>query len=224
VTSPHAKTIAFFDFDGTLLERDSGVICALPSIRRRLLGPRIGARLIGTYLLSKAGLRTRADAQRVGFECYAGRDLAELRAIMQSLHDEHLRKWISSPVRERVEAHRQAGDRTVILTASAYFFAEPIARELSVDELIGTQVSFEGGVCTGRVDGTILDGEGKLAAARACSARHETPLDACAFYTDHVSDLPLLQAVGRPVVVGSSPKLLSIARSRGWTILPHARP
>src|SRR4051794_37262473 len=119
-------TIAFFDFDGTLIVRDSGVICAIPSIRQRLLGPRIGARLIGTYLLSKAGLRTRADAQRIGFECYRGRSLTELRAIMQTLHDEHLRRFVSGPMRERVAKHRAAGDRLVILTASAFFFAEPL--------------------------------------------------------------------------------------------------
>ena len=77
-------SIAFFDFDGTLIVRDSGVLCAIPSIRRGLVGPRLGGRLVGTYLLSKAGLRTRTDAQRVGFECYRGRSLDELRAIPQT--------------------------------------------------------------------------------------------------------------------------------------------
>src|SRR5947209_3291434 len=104
-------SIAFFDFDGTLIRHESGVICALPSIRRGLVGPRIGAQLVGTYLLSKAGVRTRTDAQRVGFACYAGRTLEELRAIMQSLYDEHLRAWISAPMRARVAEHRSRGDR-----------------------------------------------------------------------------------------------------------------
>src|ERR1700759_1178319 len=102
-------SIAFFDFDGTLIQKDSGVICAVPSIRRGLLGPRIGARLVATYLMSKAGLRTRADAQRVGFAGSAGKTLEELRAIMQALHDEHLAPWVSWPMRERVEAHREKG-------------------------------------------------------------------------------------------------------------------
>src|SRR5687768_10794852 len=70
VMSERSGRIAFFDFDGTLVVRESGVICAVPSIRRGLLRPGIGARLIATYALSKLGLRTRTDAQRVGFECY----------------------------------------------------------------------------------------------------------------------------------------------------------
>jgi HAD superfamily hydrolase (TIGR01490 family) len=214
--------IAFFDFDGTLIVRDSGVICAVPSIRRGLLGPRIGGRLIATYLLSKTGLRTRADAQRVGFECYRGRSIDELRAIMQALHDQHLRRFVSDPVRDRVAKHRAAGDRIVVLTASAFFFAEPLCAELEIDELVGTQVVFADGLCTGRVDGAILDGQAKLAAAMKCALAHGVSLDRCAFYTDHVADLPLLEAVGTPVVVGESRALARVAHTRGWETLPHA--
>jgi HAD superfamily hydrolase (TIGR01490 family) len=213
--------IAFFDFDGTLIRRESGVICAIPSIRRGLLGPGIGARLVGTYLLSKIGLRTRTDAQRVGFLCYAGRTLEELRALMQSLHDEHLRAFLSPAMLERVEAHKRAGDRLVILTASAFFFAEPIARELGIDEVVGTQVGFSDGRCTGLVEGAILDGAAKLAAARASAGALGIDLARCAFYTDHIADLPLLEAVGTPVAVGPTRALAREARRRGWEIVRH---
>jgi HAD superfamily hydrolase (TIGR01490 family) len=214
--------IAFFDFDGTLIRHDSGVICAIPSLRRGLLGPRIGARLIGTYLLSKAGLRTRNDAQRVGFACYAGKTLDELRAIMQSLHERHLRPYISRPMRERVEHHRRAGDRLVILTASAFFFAEPIARELELHEVIGTQVGWDaGGRCTGLVDGEIVEGRVKLQVARKLAGTHGTELGRCAFYSDHTVDLPLLEAVGTPVAVGPTRALRRVAEARGWAIVPH---
>lgn len=214
--------IAFFDFDGTLIVRDSGVICAVPSIKRGLLRPGIGARLIGTYLLSKVGVRTRTDAQRVGFECYGGRSLEELRGIMQALHDEHLRRFISAPIRERVAAHREAGDHLVVLTASAFFFAEPICAELGIDELVGTQVGFVDDLCTGTVDGSILDGTAKLAAATRCAAARHVSLAECSFYTDHIADLPLLEAVGNPVVVGSSAPLVRLARERSWRLIAHA--
>jgi putative phosphoserine phosphatase/1-acylglycerol-3-phosphate O-acyltransferase len=214
-------SIAFFDFDGTLLRRDSGVICAVPSIGQGLLGPRIGTRLIFTYLLSKAGLRTRTDAQRVGFECYAGRSLDQLRTIMTHLHENHLRAWVSPAMRREVDRQRAEGARLVVLTASAFFFAEPLARELELDEVLGTQVAFSDGLCTGRVDGQILEGEAKLAAARAYAEARSVPLSACTFYTDHVADLPLLEAVGAPVAVGPNRALARVARARGWPIVQH---
>jgi HAD superfamily hydrolase (TIGR01490 family) len=214
-------TIAFFDLDGTLLRHESGVICAIPSVRRGLLGPAIFAELVGTYLLSRVGLRTRNDAMRVGFRCYAGRSLPELRELVQSLYDEHLRRHLSPAMVARVRAHREAGDRMVILTASAFFVAEPVARDLGIDELLGTQVRFEAGVCTGAVDGDILDGDAKLAAARAVAERRGTDLARCTFYSDHVADLPLLEAVGTPVAVGPNRALERVARERGYRILPH---
>ncbi len=215
-------SIAFFDFDGTLIRRDSGVICAVPSVRRGLLGPGIFAELVATWLLSKAGLRTRNDAMRVGFRCYTGLSPEELRAIMQSLYDEHLRAFLSAPMVDRVRAHRAAGDRLVILTALATFVAEPIARDLGFDELVGTRVAFAAGRCTGRVDGEILDGDAKLAAARLAADGAGLGLDRCSFYSDHIADLPLLEAVGTPVAVGPNRALARVARARGWRVVEHA--
>jgi HAD superfamily hydrolase (TIGR01490 family) len=214
-------TIAFFDFDGTLISRESGVICAIPSIRRGLVSASIGARVIGTYLLSKAGLRTRTDAMRAGFLCYAGRTLEDLRGIAQALYDDHVRAYLSAPMQDRIEHHRGRGDLLVILTASAFFFAEPIARELRIDEVIGTPLRFVSERCTGLVDGEILDGDAKLRAAQAVASRRGVDLSACTFYSDHIADLPLLEAVGTPVAVSPHPPLAAVARARGWSVVSH---
>lgn len=215
-------SIAFLDFDGTLLTRDSGRICALPSLRRGLLGPRTGARLVATYALHKLGFASRTAVQHAGFACYAGRTLDELRALMGELHERHMRAHVSPAMRARVDAHRRAGDRLVVITASAFFFAEPLVAELGLDELVGTQVGFAAGRCTGMVDGTIVEGLAKLAAARRVAAARGVALSECTFYSDHLADLPLLEAVGTPVAVGPDVALRRVARARGWTVLDHA--
>jgi putative phosphoserine phosphatase/1-acylglycerol-3-phosphate O-acyltransferase len=213
--------IAFLDFDGTLLVRDSGRICALPGIRAGLVPPRRAAQLVSTYLLLQAGLRTRTDVQLVGFSCYAGRTLDELRGLMHELHERHMRRFVSRAMRVRVAEHQRQGDRLVIVTASAFFFAEPLARELGVDEVVGTRVCFEGGRCTGRVDGDIVEGPAKLAAARRVADALGVGLEGCSFYSDHIADLPLLEAVGRPVAVAPHRPLARVARARGWAIVDH---
>jgi HAD superfamily hydrolase (TIGR01490 family) len=214
-------TIAFFDFDGTLIRHDSGVLVALPSARRGLLGPALFAELVATWLLSKVGLRTRTDAMRVGFRCYAGFTLAELNAIMDDLYASHLQADLSPTSVARVRAHRDAGDRLVILTAAAVFLAEPIARDLAFDELVGTRVGFVEGRCTGLVEGEIVEGAVKLAAARTIAARAGVELARCAFYSDHIADLPLLEVVGTPVAVGPNRALQRVARERGYRVLEH---
>jgi phosphoserine phosphatase len=58
-------------------------------------------------------------------------------------------------------------------------------------------------------------------AARAIAEARGADLAECTFYTDHVADLPLLEAVGTPVAVGPNRALARVARARGWTIVEH---
>lgn len=136
----------------------------------------------------------------------------------------HLRPHIAPAMRRRVEEHRDAGDRLILLTASAHFLAEPIGRDLQLHEVHGTRLSYEDGLCTGRVDGELLDGEAKLRLATRLAAEQGVGLADCAFYSDHIADLPLLEAVGRPVAVEPHPPLARVARERAWTILAHDLP
>jgi len=68
---------------------------------------------------------------------------------------------------------------------------------------------------------SILEGPLKLAAAQKLAEARGVKLADCAFYSDHVADLPLLEAVGRPFAVGPHAPLAAIARARGWTVVPH---
>lgn len=208
--------IAFFDFDGTIIRGDSGLICAWPAIRRGMLPFGRVVRFAGARALQKLGLQTREQAYAIAFSCYRGRTLDELRDAWSDLYREHLRSRISRPVADRLRQHQAAGDRCVVLTLSADFVAEPFAREHGIESVVGTRIAFANGLCTGMIDGELLDGSAKLRAAGAVAAEAATALYECAFYSDHTADLPLLEAVGRPVVVGSRRDLVEIARRRGW--------
>jgi phosphoserine phosphatase len=42
------------------------------------------------------------------------------------------------------------------------------------------------------------------------------------FYTDSITDLPLLERVGNRRVVNPDPKLRSLAKTRGWSVRDFA--
>lgn len=217
--------IAFFDFDGTLLTGDSGLLCAGPSVRLGLLSPAIALEFVGRYALYKAGLGTRRAMQRVGFRCYRGRTLEELRATTRDLHGRYLREHVSPAMRRAVENHTRRGDRLVILTGAAHFFAEPLGEELGFHEVHGTQLEYGAdGRSTGKVAGDILDGDAKRTLAAKLAEDAGTRLEDCAFYTDHVADLPLLEVVGFPVVVGQGKGLEEAMARASWPHVPHHRP
>src|SRR5688572_8142969 len=133
-------TVAFFDFDGTLITGDSGLICAWPTMRAGHLPPPIVLSFVGRYLLYKAGLGTRHQMQRVGFSCFRGHTLETLRSRTAELSSIHLAGRLSPAMASAVAHHRSRGDKLVILTGAAHFFAEPLGRELGFDAVHGTQV------------------------------------------------------------------------------------
>jgi phosphoserine phosphatase len=93
---------------------------------------------------------------------------------------------------------------------------------LGIADVIGTELEFKDGVCTGLVSGNVLLGAHKLARVQAFAAERGVDLADCSFYTDHINDLPLLLAVGRPIAVSPNRRLRAEALRRGWEIIVHA--
>jgi hypothetical protein len=61
--------------------------------------------------------------------------------------------------------------------------------------------------------------EGKVLSMRELAEREQIDLSASHAYSDSESDLPMLRAVGHPVVVNPDAELRRIASSEGWEVL-----
>jgi hypothetical protein len=57
----------------------------------------------------------------------------------------------------------------------------------------------------------------------AFAAAHEIDLEASYAYSDSLSDLPMLRAVGNPVAVNPDPPLAALAKEEGWQVLRFER-
>ena len=79
------------------------------------------------------------------------------------------------------------------------------------------------GLFTGELGGTFIYGEGKLVGMRRFAEEHEIDLASSYAYSDSVSDLPMLRAVGNPVVVNPDEELTRIAREQGWRVMRFER-
>jgi hypothetical protein len=55
------------------------------------------------------------------------------------------------------------------------------------------------------------------------ASTHDIDLAASYAYSDSLSDLPMLRAVGNPVAVNPDPPLATIAREEGWQTLRFER-
>src|SRR3546814_915150 len=78
-------------------------------------------------------------------------------------------------------------------------------------------------VTSGKYSGNILPpqtiGDGKREAIVGFLKEWKSNPNDCYGYGDHISDLPLLESVGFPVVVARDPTLITVAQERGWRML-----
>jgi phosphoserine phosphatase len=89
---------------------------------------------------------------------------------------------------------------------------------------IGTRYEVDAeGNFTGRLDGPFVYGPGKVTAMENFAREHDIDLAASYAYSDSESDLPMLRAVGNPVVVNPDPPLAAIAKAEGWQTLRFER-
>src|SRR3954451_8901697 len=93
-----------------------------------------------------------------------------------------------------------------------------------MDGGIGTRYKIDaGGAFTGRFDGPFVYGPGKVEAMEAFAAEHRIDLAESYAYSDSLSDLPMLEAVGHAVVVNPDPALAAIAKREGWQTMRFER-
>src|SRR5690606_34397489 len=111
------------------------------------------------------------------------------------------------------------GDLVAIVTGATRYAAEPLAEELGIEHVVCTRLDVSpSGRFTGRVEQPMCYGAGKIALARKVADAHGLRLEEATFYSDSITDLPLLEAVAEPVAVNPDARLARVARARGWPV------
>lgn len=213
--------LVFVDVDGTLLP-------GAPADGRFLvhlfvgghLGPRQVIRALAVPPLPTGASRVTALLHRRGY--FAGLPAEQVHALARRFVAERLAVLMRSDLLNRLRRHRRGGDRVVLLTAMSDLIAQPLRQMMGADAAVATRIPSENGRLQGAGAGPIPFAAGKLAAAEALCAAAGRRLAACTAYADSMTDLPLLQQVGTPVVVAPPRDLRRVAERYGWEILPAA--
>jgi hypothetical protein len=100
---------------------------------------------------------------------------------------------------------------------------EPIGEMLGVDRVVATRMVTVDGHYTGEID-FYAYGENKAVALRQVAAESGYDLADCYAYSDSVTDLPMLSAVGHPTAVNPDRALRKAAAEHGWPVLEFTWP
>ncbi|MEU1007004.1 HAD family hydrolase [Streptomyces sp. NPDC005890] len=218
--------VAFFDVDGTLTT--SGSMFRLLAYYLAAMGrpPRVYEERRRELKAMAAIGCPREATNRAYFAGLQGVDAAVLDGVADRWFAAELSTggYYHPPALAALRAHQERGDHVVIVSGSFPAPLRPIAADLGVEEVWCTQPELAHGRYTGELTGPPMIGAAKAeAVAHVLARRGAEPAD-CVAYGDHISDLPMLKAVGSAVVVGGDERLRTSARVHGWPLLPGTLP
>lgn len=214
-------SVAFFDMDRTLLSVNTGSLWIRSEVSGGHLKRRDAAR--GLFHIAKYHLGFGAiegvieDA--VGL--LAGTPEQDLDARTERFYHRDVAYRVRPGAAAVIARHTAQGHALALLTTSSNYLARRVATAVGIDGVVCSRFEVDAaGRFTGVPRRPLCYGPGKVELAQAWLAEHapNCSLADCWFYTDSASDLPMLDAVGHPVVVHPDPRLARVAKRRGWPI------
>lgn len=220
------RTAAFFDLDRTLIRGSANFPLAVTAFRAGYVPPRDLLRdaVSALTFIARGASDERSAALRERIlRAVAGHPAADVVA----LGDRFIPKLAASVLpeaRAALDRHAAAGEDRVIVSASPVEIVSAIADALRLEGAVGTRSEIVGGRYTGRLAGPFCYREGKVAEVERLAAARGYDLSRSTAYSDSISDLPFLGAVGNPVAINPDKELRAYAAERGWPTIEVGRP
>ncbi len=232
------RVAAFLDFDRTLVDCDAGVVFGRslaaqrfqdlqdePLLKRWVGYVRLGGALLWLVLqegvfrfLHAIRIVKRSTLVKRAYRFFRGlRADYVYRRMEEVFHDQVAGRFYPGMLDE-IDRHRADGHEIVIVTTGMKPLVEHARRYLGEVEIIACDLVEEEGELTGRVRGPLWGLE-KREAIEGYAEEHGIDLSESWAYSDHVSDVAFLEAVGHPVAVNPDGRLRKVAEARGWRIL-----
>jgi HAD superfamily hydrolase (TIGR01490 family) len=220
------RTAAFFDLDKTVIAKSSTLAFSKPFFEQGLISRQTvlkSAYAQFLFLMSGADHDQMDRMRSYITNMCTGWNVEQVKSIVgETLHD-IVDPLVFAEAAHLIADHRLCGRDVVVVSASGEEIVAPIARALGATHAMATRMVVEDGRYTGEI-AFYCYGEGKVEAIRELAAREGYALEHCYAYSDSITDLPMLGAVGHPTAVNPDRALRKEAVTRGWPVVEFSRP
>lgn len=211
--------LAIFDLDETLIHGDCASLWSEQMGRLGWVDPESFMRrdheLMQAY---NEGRLAMEDYMAFSLEPMLGRTPEEVEHLVEPWVEDFIEPIIFSDATRTIAAHRAAGDRILIISASGVHLVGSIAARLGVDDVLAIELELKHGTYSGNTVGVLTYREGKIKRLREWMHDEDETLEGASFYSDSRNDLPLLLEVASPHAVNPDPVLREHAEQAGWPI------
>jgi HAD superfamily hydrolase (TIGR01490 family) len=217
---------AFFDLDKTVISKSSSLALTRPMYRAGLVSRSDllrGAYAQLVYLMLGADEKRMDKAKDAMAALTKGWDKTQVEEIIREALAELIDPYIYLEALDLMELHRARGRRVYIVSSSPEEVVRPLAEHLGEVGVIASRPEVVDGKYTGVLE-FYCYGENKAVALRETAEAEGIDLEASYAYSDSITDLPILEAVGVPVAVNPDRELRRLAEKRGWQIRDFRRP
>lgn len=211
---------ALFDMDRTLLAKETASLYVRYQRRIGEASARDLVRTLGWVAQYTLGVLDHVAIAEKALRSLEGMHENVMAGRCDDWFRRDVERFITDGGRHAVARHRAAGDTCAIVTGASLYASRPLARRLAIPHVVASvfEIDPASGRFTGRAEHPICVGTGKVERAVAFLAAQGLAVEEAIFYTDSITDLPLLERVAEPVVVNPDPRLARVARQRGWRV------
>lgn len=220
--NPNSRIAAFFDFDETLLEVESGRLGIQWLRDRRQIPFGYILKIFAANFFYQRRLLSDERMVRLLLTFYRNKRLADFQKGAENFYKVYLKPHLAPGILTRVHFHKNQGHLLVLISGSVRYLLEPVVRDLEFDHLLCTDLEvLNNGRMTGKPQGPVCVDQNKKELTLKLAQKLGLDLEKSYAYGNHHSDLPLLETVGNPHVVEPTAELAKVAARRFWPVLRY---
>jgi HAD superfamily hydrolase (TIGR01490 family) len=226
VTDNRGVEIAFFDLDKTIVARSSPLALGRSFFKEGLISrswllkslyAQLMFQLMGADEDKMEKMREQAAKMTEGWE------VEKVRRVVAEVLEEAITPLIYAEALDLLHDHRAAGRLICIVSTSPDEIVRPLAGLVGADRSIASRPKVLDGKYTGELE-FYAYGSTKADAMAEMAETEGADLARSYAYSDSITDLPMLEAVGNPVAVNPDKDLRKVAVERGWQMEDFRKP
>ncbi len=220
-----AVAVAFFDLDKTLICRNSGTLWLKRELSLGHISYWQAFRAFWWVIQYSMGYSEVEKGIRWAIRSLDGVPEEEISGRVAAFYEADVKDLYRPGGLEAVDRHRAQGDTLVLLSSASIYLGRFVQTALDLDDVLCSEFEVgPDGNYTGEPKLPLCYGKGKLVLGNQYLQARNESLREATFYSDSMSDLPMMAAVGHPVAVNPDPRLRKEATRRGWPVVDWGRP